>query len=81
MKNSVQDLNNHLFAQLERLNDESTSPVKMAQEIEKAKAMASVATVVSKNASLELQAQKLLSEGDIHQKPAILREPKRLGVQ
>lgn len=76
----MQDLNNHLFSQLERLNDEDITTEQMAQEIEKAKAIAYVARVISSNAQLELEAQKLLSDGQIHQKPAILLGAKKLGV-
>ena len=55
MKNNMQDLNNHLFAQLERLNDESIGHNEMSQEIEKAKAMAQVGKVLSKNAHKEVR--------------------------
>ncbi len=38
-KNKLSDLNDHLFAQLERLNDETITPEQMQLEFEKAKAM------------------------------------------
>lgn len=42
-KNKIEDLKNHLFAQLERLNDEAVSPEEMKNEIDKAKAIESMA--------------------------------------
>ncbi|WP_373020682.1 hypothetical protein [Thiomicrorhabdus sp.] len=76
MKNSMQDLNNHLFAQLERLNDEDMSPDQMKTEINKANAMANVAKVISQNAALELKAQQMADDGYIHSKPKILQDKK-----
>lgn len=45
-KNKIIDLKNHLFAQLERLNDESMSQEQLQVELEKAKAMEGVAKQV-----------------------------------
>lgn len=42
-KNKIEDLKNHLFAQLERLNDEEVSPEEMKNEIDKTKAIESMA--------------------------------------
>lgn len=79
MKNSMQDLNNILFCQLERLNDESTPPEKMKLEVDKANAVAKVASVISKNAALELKAQQLADDGHITGKPKILESKKQIG--
>lgn len=43
MKNSLSDLTNHLFAALERLNDESLAPEVVRGEIQRANAIAVVA--------------------------------------
>ncbi len=59
MKNSLIDLNDHLFAQLERLNDESLKGDDLKDEIERSKAMTSVSGKVIENASLVLEAHKL----------------------
>lgn len=59
------DLNDHLFAQLERLNDENITAEQMELEIKKANAIASVSTQIINNAKLVLEATKSASRGDI----------------
>lgn len=62
MKNKLTDLNNHLFSQLERLNDEDMSEEELNSEIKKAKAISDIADKIINNASLSLQAEKLKFE-------------------
>lgn len=62
MKNKLADLNNHLFAQLERLADEGMTPEQLDQEVARADAIVSVADQVSQNAELQLRAAKLYAE-------------------
>ncbi|MEZ7226036.1 hypothetical protein NO989_04545 [Alteromonas sp. DY56-G5] len=54
MKNKLSDLNNHLFAQLERLGDEDIKGDELKDEIERGKSMASVAKEIVSNAKLAL---------------------------
>ncbi|MFV0395490.1 MAG: hypothetical protein ACK5LC_14080 [Coprobacillaceae bacterium] len=61
-KNTMGDLNNHLFEQLERLNDEGITGKKLQTELKRAKAMSGIASNIIGNASLGLQAAKLKSE-------------------
>ena len=44
MKNTLQDLNNHLFEQLERLNDEDLSDEELDKELKRADGMTKIAT-------------------------------------
>lgn len=64
MRNKLFDLNNHLFEQLERLNDDELTGEELYEEINRAKAITSVAAKIIDNGSLVLQAQKVKLEYD-----------------
>ncbi len=74
MKNTLGDLNNHLFAQLERLSDEDIKGEALVEEIERAKSITSIANQIISNGSLVLQAQRFHTE----YKSKDLRKPKML---
>lgn len=61
MKNKLSDLNNHLFAQLERLSDEDLTGDKIDQEVERAKAIVGVADQIIGTASLQFKAAELVA--------------------
>jgi hypothetical protein len=61
MKNKLSDLNNHLFAQLERLSDEGVTGKALQEEIERSKAITGVAREIVLNGRLALEAQKCLN--------------------
>jgi len=62
-KNKLTDLNDHLFAQLERLNDEEITPEQTKLEVEKAKAISIVAGQILKTSKITLDAMKLVNNG------------------
>jgi hypothetical protein len=62
MKNKFFDLNNHLFAQLERLGDEELTGDKLVEEISRAKSVADVAQQIIANGSLVLKAETFRHE-------------------
>lgn len=55
MKNQIEDLRNHLFAQLERLGDEDCKGDQLKEEIQRAKAIADVSQQVVAAADIELK--------------------------
>lgn len=61
MKNKLSDLNNHLFAQLERLSDEDLTPEQIEQEAKRADAIVDVSDQIVRNADLQLKALNLLA--------------------
>lgn len=76
-RNTLNDLNNHLFAQLERLSDESIKGDNLKEEFERSKAVTDIAKNIINNASLALQAEKFVdSRLDADRKmPVMLEQP------
>lgn len=73
MKNQLIDLNNHLFAQMERLGDEDLSSDQLEHEIDRSKAITDVSKQIISNASLALNAKKLQIEyGNNHTLPGMI---------
>lgn len=56
MKNTTFDLNNYLFEQIERLQDDNLTDEELEKEIKRSKAVTSVAETIVKNGQLQLQA-------------------------
>lgn len=62
MKNKLTDLNNHLFAQLERLSDEDITDENLAKEVQRTEAVAKIATQIIDTANVAIDAAKLVAE-------------------
>ena len=64
MKNKMTDLNNVLFEQLERLQDDEAmkDDTNFKREIERSRAIVGVSSQIIKNAALTVQAAKLAAE-------------------
>lgn len=58
MKNTLVDLNNHLFAELERLSDEDLTSEELEAEISRSKALTGVSSQIIQNGKLMLDAIK-----------------------
>jgi hypothetical protein len=69
MKNKLSDLNDHLFAQIERLGDEDLTDEQIEKEAKRADAIVSVAEQIVKNADLQLKAATLLAGHGYHFAP------------
>lgn len=62
MKNTLSDLNNYLFEQIERLNDDSLNEEGLEHEIKRSEAVTKIAKTIIDNGSLALQTKKHLDE-------------------
>lgn len=71
MKNKLTDLNNHLFAQLERLGDEDLTPEQIETEAARADAIVSVSDSILRNADLQLRAVKIIADHGDRFKPQL----------
>ena len=72
MKNKLSDLNNHLFAQIERLSDEDVKGEALTEEIERSRAIGNIAMQIISNANLALKAQISINDGLIKTAPQML---------
>ncbi len=66
MNNKLMDLNNLMFAQLERLNSGSLNDEQLKKEIERSKAMTSVAQTIINNANMVINAQVAIRKHGIN---------------
>lgn len=62
MKNRLSDLNNHLFAQLERLGEEGLTAERIDQEAKRADAIVALSDQLVNTARLQLQAVKIIAD-------------------
>ena len=62
MKNRLCDLNNHLFAQMERLSDEDLPAEELEREVRRARAIVGVSDQIIETASLQFRAAELVAE-------------------
>jgi hypothetical protein len=61
VKNKLTDLNNHLFAQLERLSDEGLTAEQIDAEVKRAEAIVDVSDQIVRGADLQLKAVTILA--------------------
>lgn len=78
MENKLTDLNNILFEQIERLNDDDLHGEALKQQIKRSRAIESVAGMIIANANTVLKAEKLkmeyaMDDRDPDQVPEMLR--------
>lgn len=61
MKNRLSDLNNHLFAQLERLSEEGLTPEQIEQECQRTDAIVDVSDQILQIANTQLKCAALIA--------------------
>ena len=62
MRNTLSDLNNHLFEQLERLNDDDLDEETLDRELKRADGMTKVASQIIQNAELAYKTMVHMAE-------------------
>lgn len=65
MKNKISDLRNHLFEQLERLNNDELSAEQLDKEIKRAQAMSEIGKVIVDSAKTQVMAMKVAGNNDV----------------
>lgn len=71
MKNKLADLNDHLFAQLERLSEEGLTAEQIEQEAKRGEAIVSVADSIIRNADLTFKAATFVANHGDRFRPAL----------
>lgn len=80
MKNKLIDLNDHLFAQLERLGNEELTLADLEKEAARSKAITSISKQIVGNARLAFEVEKFKANGmTINQKMPPMLEMKNNG--
>ena len=62
MNIKLSDLNKHLFAQLERLSDETKNQHELTTEIDRTKAIVKISEQIIDSSTIKLQAAKLVAQ-------------------
>ncbi len=81
MKDKLSDLHHHLFAQLERLNDEALIGEDLNEEIARSKAISKISGNIIMNANLVLKAEIAMQESGIRGNVPGLTGPDGLEAQ
>ena len=71
MKNKLSDLNDHLFAQLERLSEEGLTAEQIEQETKRTEALVSVSEQIIRNADLTFKASTFVAQHGDRFRPAL----------
>jgi hypothetical protein len=71
MKNKLSDLNDHLFAQLERLSDEELTPEQIEVESKRGEALVNIADQIIRNAELTFKASTFVAQHGDRFRPAL----------
>ena len=71
MKNTLGDLNNHLFAQLEKLGDDDLTGEELESELKRTDAICDISEQIIKNGELQYKAMKHMDEYGYERKKAV----------
>lgn len=71
MKNTLGDLNNHLFEQLERLNDEELDEDQLDRELKRSEGMTKIAEQIIRNGELAYKTMVHMDEYGYERQKAV----------
>lgn len=71
MKNTLGDLNNHLFAQLEKLGDDDLTGEELESELKRTDAICDISEQIIKNGELQYKAMKHMDEYGYERQEAV----------
>ena len=71
MKNTLGDLNNHLFAQLEKLGDDDLTGEELESELKRTDAICDISEQIIKNGELQYKAMKHMDEYGYERQKAV----------
>lgn len=74
MKNGIEDLRNHLFAQLERLGDESLDDAGLGKELDRAKGIKDIAETLISSAKAETDRIKVIGETGLSSGSSLMKQ-------
>ena len=68
MRNSLADLNDYLFEQIERVNDDELKGEELKMQLQRSKMVCQLGSVIVQNAAVMVQGMKVSSEYGIERK-------------
>lgn len=71
MQNTLGDLNNHLFAQLEKLDDDNLNGEDLESEIKRTEAMAKISEQIIRTGELQFKAMQHMDEYGYNRKKSV----------
>lgn len=71
MQNTLGDLNNHLFAQLEKLDDDNLNEEDLESEIKRTEAMAKISEQIIRTGELQFKAMQHMDEYGYNRKKSV----------
>ncbi|RKJ44369.1 hypothetical protein D7X98_12620 [bacterium 1XD8-76] len=81
MKNTLTDLNNYLFEQLERLNDDDLTGEQLDRELQKTDSIVKISEKIIENGELAFKTMKHLDEFGYHPDKSIRSVPPMLTTE
>lgn len=71
MRNKITDLNNHLFALLERLSDEEITADQLTLEINRSKSINDISLTIIESAKITVEVMKLMEKSGMKLDPIV----------